>query len=118
MLCSATDIYIIPLQNVMQMENVPIANRWRVSDVERHTTAQWSYCLNQPGAVSSIGRARFDGHTTPSGRTRIMMISILGLGKVWDRILNRYRVMVIILPKIATLIVDLNPQNEIVEGHP
>ena len=30
-----------------------------------------------PSAVPSIGRGRFDGHTTPGGRTRMMMTSII-----------------------------------------
>ena len=37
----------------------------------------WQRLTTSPSAVPSIGRARFDGHTTPGGRTRMMMTSII-----------------------------------------
>ena len=33
----------------------------------------WQRLTASPSAVPSIGRARFDEHTTPGGRTRMMM---------------------------------------------
>ena len=31
--------------------------------------------MASPSALPSIGRARFDEHTTPGGRTRMMMMT-------------------------------------------
>ena len=35
-----------------------------------------------PSAVPAIGRAQFDGHTTPGGRTRMMMTSAIQASNV------------------------------------
>ena len=36
----------------------------------------WQRLTASPSAVPSIGRARFDEHTTPGGRTRMMKMSL------------------------------------------
>ena len=41
----------------------------------------WQWLTASPSAVPGIGRARFDEHTTPGGRTRMMMTEEIRAGK-------------------------------------
>ena len=43
-----------------------------------------SWLMASPLAVPGIGRARFDEHTTPGGRTRMMMMTMSSSAVCWS----------------------------------